>query len=62
MNRRHLIVLPMLLLCFSASALSQDKLGHLKSWDGKTTQEVAGNGKMYFSDASGVYKLALATP
>jgi len=46
MNRRHLIVLPMLLLCFSASAFSQDKLGHLKSWDGKTTQEVAGNGKV----------------
>jgi hypothetical protein len=46
MNRKHLIVLLMLLLCFSASAFSQDKLGHLKSWDGKPTQEVDGNGKV----------------
>jgi hypothetical protein len=46
MNRRHLIVLPLLLLCFSASAFSQDKLGHLKSWDGKQTQEVDRHGKV----------------
>jgi len=46
MNRRILTVLPLLLLCFSAAAFSQDKLGQLKSWDGKPTQEVNGNGKV----------------
>lgn len=46
MNRRYLIVLPMLLLCFSVCAFSQDKLGHLKSWDGKPTQEINSNGKV----------------
>jgi hypothetical protein len=35
----------MLLLCFS-SVFSQDKLGQLKSWDGKTTQELDGKGKV----------------
>ena len=46
MTRKLLIVLPLLLLCFSATVFAQDKLGHLKSWDGKTTQEVDGNGKV----------------
>ncbi len=45
MTRKLLLVLPLLLLCFS-SAFSQDKLGQLKSWDGKPTQEVDGNGKV----------------
>lgn len=46
MTLKHLITLPLLLLCFSAAIYSQDKLGHLKSWDGKTTQEVDDKGKV----------------
>lgn len=46
MLRKHLIALPLLLLCFTVSVLAQDKLGQLKSWDGKPTQEVDGNGKV----------------
>ncbi len=46
MTRKLLIALPLLLLCFSNPALAQDKLGHLKSWDGKPTQDVDGNGKV----------------
>jgi hypothetical protein len=46
MTRKLLIVLPLLLLCFSATVFAQDKLGHLKSWDGKPTQEVDGTGKV----------------
>ena len=46
MTRKLLIALPLLLLCFSTSVFSQDKLGQLKSWDGKPTQEVDGNGKV----------------
>lgn len=46
MTRKHLITLPLLLLCFSTAIYSQDKLGHLKSWDGKTTQEIDDKGKV----------------
>lgn len=46
MTPKHLITLPLLLLCFSTAIYSQDKLGHLKSWDGKPTQEVNGKGKV----------------
>jgi hypothetical protein len=46
MTRNHLIVLPLLLLCFSTAIYSQDKLGHLKSWDGKPTQEVNDKNKI----------------
>ena len=46
MTRKLLIALPLLLLCFSSSVFSQDKLGQLKSWDGKPTQEVNGKGKV----------------
>ena len=46
MIRKHLITLPLLLLCFSTAIYSQDKLGHLKSWDGKPTQEVNDKGKV----------------
>lgn len=46
MTRKHLITLPLLLLCFSAAIYSQDKLGHLKSWDGKPTQEVNDKNKI----------------
>ena len=36
MPRKNLIVLvPLLLLCFSSAAVAQDRLGHLKSWAGK---------------------------
>jgi hypothetical protein len=36
MKRKNLIVLlPLLLLCFSSAAVAQDRLGHLKSWEGK---------------------------
>jgi hypothetical protein len=35
MTRKHLIAMPLLLLCFTTAIFSQDKLGHLKSWDGK---------------------------
>ena len=46
MTRKHLIALPLLLLSFSTAVSSQDKLGHLKSWDGKPTQEIDGKGKV----------------
>ena len=46
MTRRNLIVLPLFLLCFSTAVFSQDKLGHLKSWDGKTTQELDSKGNV----------------
>lgn len=46
MTGKHLITLPLLLLCFSTAIFSQDKLGHLKSWDGKPTQEVNDKGKV----------------
>lgn len=46
MTRKHLIALPLLLLCFSNAVSSQDKLGHLKSWDGKPTQEIDQKGKL----------------
>jgi hypothetical protein len=46
MTRRYLIVLPLFLLCFSTAVFSQDKLGHLKSWDGKTTQELDSKGNV----------------
>jgi hypothetical protein len=44
--RRPLFALSLLLLCFSASVLAQDKLGQLKSWDGKPTQDVDDKGKV----------------
>jgi hypothetical protein len=46
MTRRYLIALPLFLLCFSTAVFSQDKLGHLKSWDGKTTQELDSKGNV----------------
>jgi len=46
MTRRHFIVLPLFVLCFSASVLAQDKLGQLRSWDGKYTQDVDDKGKV----------------
>ena len=46
MTRRNSIMLPLLLLCFTAPVFSQDKLGNLKSWDGKTTQELDSKGKV----------------
>jgi|GEM_PF-6531652 len=46
MTRRYLIVLPLFLLCFSTAVFSQDRLGHLKSWDGKTTQELDSKGNV----------------
>lgn len=46
MNRKHLMALAVLSLCFCTAVFAQDKLGHLKSWDGKPTQEVDGNGKV----------------
>src|SRR5258705_5848224 len=46
MTRKHLIALPLLLLCFSTAVFAQDKLGDLKSWDGKPTQDVDGKGKI----------------
>ena len=50
MTRRFLIALPLLVLCIGTSAYSQSKLDHLKSWDGKTTQEldIKGNVKADF--------------
>jgi hypothetical protein len=46
MIRRSLIMLPLLLLCLAASAVAQDKLGQLRSWDGKTTQELDAKGNV----------------
>ena len=46
MTRRLLIALPLLLLGFSTAVFSQDKLGQLKSWDGKTTQELDAKGNV----------------
>ena len=46
MTRRRMIALPLLLLLFSASIFAQGKLTHLKSWDGKPTQEVNDQGKV----------------
>ncbi len=46
MTRKHLIALPLLLLCFSTAVFSQDKLGHLKSWDGKYQSDNDKNGKV----------------
>jgi hypothetical protein len=46
MNRRHLIVAALLLLCSSIVVFSQDKLGNLKSWDGKPTQAIDDKGKV----------------
>jgi len=43
MTRKRLIVLvPLLLLCFSSAAVAQDKLGHLRSWEGKYPTERKG--------------------
>ena len=46
MTRKNMIALSLLLLCFSAVVYSQDKLGQLKSWDGKPTEEVNEKGKV----------------
>ena len=46
MTRRFLIALPLLILCIGTSAFSQNKLDHLKSWDGKTTQELDSKGNV----------------
>lgn len=45
MTPKHLIVLPLLLICLSIVVFPQDKFGHLKSWDGKTPTEVDGQGQ-----------------
>lgn len=45
MTRRHLIALPLLLLCFT-SVRAQGKLAHLKSWDGKGPEIVNDKGKV----------------
>jgi hypothetical protein len=43
MTRGKLIVLvSLLLLCFSSAAVAQDRLGHLKSWAGKYPTEKKG--------------------
>lgn len=46
MTRKHLIALPLLLICFSAVVFSQDQLGNLKSWDGKTPTDADEKGKI----------------
>lgn len=46
MTRKHLMALPLLLVCLTSTIFAQDKLGHLKSWDGKPTQEVDSHGKV----------------
>lgn len=46
MQCKHLIALSILLLGLATAVYSQDKLGHLKSWDGKPTQEVDAKGKV----------------
>ena len=46
MTRRFLIALPLLILCIGTSAYSQNKLDQLKSWDGKTTQELDSKGNV----------------
>ena len=46
MKRRYPIALAMLLCCFSSAAFSQDKLGQLGSWVGKTTQQTDDKGKV----------------
>src|SRR3954468_8693410 len=46
MTRRYLTALSLLLLCCSAPVFAQDKLAQLKSWDGKTTQDVDDKGKV----------------
>ena len=43
MKRNKLVVLiPLLVLCFSTVALGQDRLGHLRSWAGKYPTERKG--------------------
>jgi len=46
MKSKYLFALPLLLICFSTAVFAQDKLGNLKSWDGKYTQDVDSNGKI----------------
>ena len=46
MIRRHMIAATLLLLFLSASIFAQGKLAHLKSWDGKPTQEINDKGKV----------------
>jgi len=46
MTRKHLMALPLLLLCLSAAVFSQDKLVNLKSWDGKTPTDADDKGKV----------------
>src|SRR3989442_4358213 len=43
MTRKNVMVLvPLLLLCFSSAAVAQDRLGHLRSWAGKYPTEKKG--------------------
>ena len=43
MTRKNLmVVVPVLMLCFSCAAVAQDRLGHLKSWVGKYPTERKG--------------------
>ena len=46
MRCKHLIGLPLLLLCLTAAVFSQDNFGNLKSWDGKTPTDVDDKGKV----------------
>jgi hypothetical protein len=44
--RKLLFGLSLLLLCFSTAVSYQDKLGHLKSWDGKSSRQLDQTGKI----------------
>jgi hypothetical protein len=46
MKTRYPVALALLLCCFTSAAFSQDKLGQLRSWDGKYTQETDDKGKV----------------
>jgi len=46
MTCKHLIALSLLLFCLSAAVFSQDKLGNLRSWDGKTPTDTDDKGKV----------------
>jgi hypothetical protein len=41
-RKKLMVVVPLLLLCFSSGALAQNKLGQLKSWAGKYPTERKG--------------------
>ena len=41
-RRKRIVLVPLLLLCFSSVAVAQNSLGHLKSWVGKYPTEKKG--------------------